>query len=115
MPASDEYVSGAERPRRLIVEDMPATITEGMTGWLERYATCSSDGASVTGPAGGVIIVTERLVTSVREVCAEWNLEVAVRQGQHGWRVLTIRGPELPVRALCATVEGLRYHAVTVL
>lgn len=114
MPGSDAEMNGAEPPRRLIVEDMRATITEGMTGWLERYAKCRRDGTSVTGPAGGVILVATRLVESVREVCAAWNLAVAVRDGRPGWRVLTVRGSELPVRALCATVEALCYHAVTV-
>ncbi len=114
MLASDEEVSGAEPTRRFIVEDMLATITEGMVGWLERSATCRRDGASVTGPAGGVLVVTERMVDTVREVCAEWNLAVAIREGRPGWRVLIVSGSELPVQALCATVEALRYHAVTV-
>ncbi len=114
MAAFNPEAIADRQPCRLVVDDMNATIMEGMLGWLSRFAACNTASETSCGPAGGVIVVAERLVACVRRVCDEWNMSVGERDGQPGWRVLTVTGPELPVRALCATVGALRYHAVTV-
>ncbi|MGO9972134.1 MAG: hypothetical protein ACLP01_04845 [Solirubrobacteraceae bacterium] len=104
--------SRATQRSRLLVQDMQATINEGITGRLERYAASRDDSPDPSRVAGGVMVLAQRVVPSVRAACNDWGLAVIVRDGQPGCQVLTVNGPELAVQALCDTICALRAFGV---
>ncbi len=106
--------SRATQRSRLLVQDMQATISEGITGRLERYAASRDHSHDASRVAGGVMVLAERVVPAVRAACNDWGLAVTVRDGQPGCQVLTVNGPELAVQALCDTICALGAFGVSV-